>query len=119
MRITVDPVAQAATIRVPRTAFPEGDPAAWRYLGLVLGQEGFPARGVWRVRDVEEEAAQYRFGGGPADTTNHTRIIDLAWPVDATPTQEQMLGDYSPSQEPDMDRLGPDDFAQLRMLQPQ
>jgi hypothetical protein len=119
MRITVDPVAQTVTIRVPRSAFPEGDPAAWSYLGAVLGQEGFPAKGVWRVRDVEEQAAQYRFGGGPANSTNHTRIIDLAWPADVTPAQEQMLGEYPASQEPDMDRLGPDDFAQVKMLQPE
>jgi hypothetical protein len=30
-----------------------------------------------------------------------------------------MLGDYSPSQEPDMDKLGPDDFAQVRILRPE
>jgi hypothetical protein len=119
MRTTVDPVAQTVTVRVPRGAFPDDDPATWSYLGAVLGQEGFPVKGVWRVRDVEEEAAQYRFGGGPANSTNHTRIIDLAWPVDATPTQEQMLGQYPLSQEPDMDKLGPDDSAQVRMLQPE
>ena len=116
IRTTVDPVAQTVTTRVARTAFPEGDPATWGYLGAVLGQEGFPAKGVWRVRDVEQAAAQYRFGGGPATTTNHTRIIDLAWPAQPEPTQEQLLGDYPPSQEPDMDRLGADDFAQVKML---
>jgi len=115
MKIAVDPVTQQVTIRVPRSAFPEGDPATWGYLGVVLGQEGFPATGVWRVRDVEPQAAQYRFGGAPADT-NHTRIIDLAWPADRTPTQEDLLGTYPPSKEPDMDALGPDDFAQLEML---
>jgi hypothetical protein len=30
-----------------------------------------------------------------------------------------MLSDYPPSQEADLDALGPDDFAQVRMLQPQ
>lgn len=118
MQIAVDPVARSVTVRVPRSTFPEGDPAAWSYLGAVLGQEGFPAKGVWRVRDVDPEAKQWRFGGGPENTTNHTRIIDLAWPADATPTQEQMLSDYPPSQEPDMDKLGPEDFAQVEMLQP-
>lgn len=117
MRIAVDPVTQKVTVRVPRGAFPEGDPAAWGYLGMVLGQEGFPATGVWRVRDVEPQAAQWRFGGAPGDT-NHTRIIDLAWPTGATPTQEDMLGTYPPSQEADMDALGADDFAQVRMLRP-
>jgi alpha-amylase/alpha-mannosidase (GH57 family) len=118
MKIAVDPVTRKVTIRVPRNAFPEGDPADWGYLGVVLGQEGFPAKGVWRVRDVEPQAAQYRFGGAP-DDTNHTRIIDLAWPADATPTQEELLSIYPPSQEADMDALGPGDFAQLEMLQPE
>jgi len=80
------------------------------YLGVVLGQEGFPATGVWRVRDVEPEAAQWRCGGAAGDT-NHTRIIDLAWPADAVSSQEELLSTYPPSQEPDMDALGPDDFA--------
>ena len=83
-----------------------------------LGQEGFPAPGVWRVRDVEPQAKQWRFGGGP-DDTNHTRIVDLAWPADAAPTQEEMLSDYPPSQETNMDQLGPDDFAQLETLRPE
>jgi len=117
IKISVDPVARKVTVRVPRSAFPEGDPATWGYLGVVLGQEGFPATGVWRVRDVEGQAAQYRFGGAP-DDTNHTRIVDLAWPADATPTQEEMLSQYPPSQEQNMDALGPDDFAQVRMLRP-
>jgi hypothetical protein len=118
MSIAVDPVARTVTARVPRSAFPEGDPAMWGYLGVALGQEGFPAKGVWRVRDVEERAAQWRFGGG-AGATNQTRIIDLAWPADVTPNQEQMLSDYPLSQEPDMDQLGPEDFAQVKMLQPE
>ncbi len=118
MKIAVDPVAQKVTLRVPRAAFPAGDPSTWRYLGVVLGQEGFPAPGVWRVRDVEPQAKQWRFGGGP-DDTNHTRIVDLAWPADAAPTQEEMLSDYPPSQETNMDQLGPDDFAQLETLRPE
>jgi carbohydrate-binding DOMON domain-containing protein len=117
INVAVDPVTHKVTVRVPRGGFPEGDPATWSYLGVVLGQEGFPATGVWRVRDVEPQAAQYRFGGGPADT-NHTRIIDLAWPAGVTPTQEEMLSAYPPSQEADMDALGPDDFAQVQMLLP-
>ena len=81
----------------------------------MVSQDGFPSTGVWRLRDVEQMAAQWRLGGGPADT-NHTRIIDLAWPEGRTPTQEEMLSDYPPSQEKNMDKLSPDDFAQVRML---
>lgn len=118
LNIAVDPVTRKVTLRVPRSLFPEGDPATWRYLGVVLGQEGFPAAGVWRVRDVESQAAQWRFGGAPRDT-NHTRIIDLGWPADAVPSQEDMLSNYPSSSETDMDALGPDDFAQVEMASPE
>ena len=80
---------------------------------MILGQEGFPATGVWRVREVEPNAAQWRFGGGPRDT-NNTRIMDVAW--DGSPAQEEMLSRYKPSQETAMEKIPPDDFAQLRMV---
>ncbi|MGC8875132.1 MAG: glucodextranase DOMON-like domain-containing protein, partial [Chloroflexia bacterium] len=110
--IIADPVQHKVTVRVPKRVL-GGDPTRWRYLAVVLGQEGYPSSGVWRVRDVNPVAEQWRFGGGPADT-NHTRIIDLAWPAGRSPTQEEMLSTYTPSQ--DLDRLGPDDFARVPML---
>lgn len=113
-KILVDPAARTVTLRVPRQVFGEGDPRTWGYVAVVLGQEGFPATGVWRVRDVEPQAAQWRFGGGPADT-NHTRIIDMIWPADRTPTQEEMLSTYPSTTRP-IDQLTPDDFAQLELL---
>ncbi|MFQ6058028.1 MAG: glucodextranase DOMON-like domain-containing protein [Anaerolineae bacterium] len=67
------------------------------------------------MREVEATARQWRMGGAPPDT-NHTRIVDLAWPAGATPTQEEILGAYPPSQEKDMDALGPGDFAQVPLL---
>jgi len=115
LKILVNAAAHKVTLRVPKSAFGKGDPAAWGYAAMVLGQEGFPAPGVWRVRDVEPTAKQWRFGGGPKDT-NHTRIIDLAWPKGKSPTQEEILSKYRPSQEKDMDKLSPDDFAQVPML---
>ncbi len=57
-------------------------------------------------------AAQWRFGGAPGDT-NHTRIIDVALPQGAD--QFKLLTAYRPSQEKNLDALGPDDFAQLPM----
>ncbi len=113
-KIIVDPAARTVTLRVPRSVFGEGDPQAWGYVAAVLSQEGFPSTGVWRVRDVNPTAAQWRFGGGP-DDVNHTRIIDLAW--DGTPTQEEILSTY-PSSKADIATLGPDDFPQLQMLRP-
>ncbi|GFP32239.1 hypothetical protein HKBW3S42_00545, partial [Candidatus Hakubella thermalkaliphila] len=112
----VDPDQQMVTIRLPKSVFGEDvDPTRWGYAAAVLSQEGFPAPGVWRVRDVEATARQWRIGGAPADT-NHTRIMDLAWPADARPTQEEILSKYPPSQEKNMDALTADDFAQVPLL---
>jgi len=82
----------------------------------VLGQEGFPSAGVWRVRDVEPNAAQWRFGGAP-EGRNHTRIIDLIWPADFPSSQEVMLSTY-PRSDSDPGTLSPDEFAQIELLQP-
>jgi alpha-amylase/alpha-mannosidase (GH57 family) len=112
-KIIVDPAARTVTLRVPRQVFGEGDPARWGYLAAVLSQEGFPSTGVWRVRDINPSASQWRFGGAPADT-NHTRIIDLAW--DGSPSQQDLLSRY-PSTTADIATLGADDFAQLPLLQ--
>jgi alpha-amylase/alpha-mannosidase (GH57 family) len=125
LNIVSDPGRQKITIRVPKKALAEGlgvevsalDPASWGFLAVVLSQEGYPASGVWRVRDVEPSPQQWRLGGAPADT-NHTRIIDVAYPADFLPTQEEALRAYPASQESDMDALGPDDFGQLPPVKP-
>ena len=110
--IIADPAQRKVTIRVPKAVL--GDtPEQWRYAAVVLGQEGFPPAGVWRVRDVEAQSAQWRFGGAPQDT-NHTRIIDVAW--SGTPAQEEFLRTYPASQEKNLDNLSPDDFAVLPLL---
>ena len=67
-----------------------------------------------RVRDVLPQAAQWRMGGGPADT-NHTRIVDLAWPDKAAPPQFQILSQY-PASQTNPANLTPDDFAQVPLL---
>jgi alpha-amylase/alpha-mannosidase (GH57 family) len=126
LNIISDPGQNKITIRVPKNVLADslgvevGDlaPATWGYLGAVMSQEGYPASGVWRIRDVEASAQQWRLGGAPADT-NHTRIIDVAYPEEFTPTQEEGLSDYPPSHETDMDTLGPDDFGQLEMVRPE
>jgi hypothetical protein len=126
LNIVSDAGQNKITIRVPKKVLADSlgvevgelAPATWGYLGAVMSQEGYPASGVWRIRDVEASAQQWRFGGAPADT-NHTRIIDVAYPEGLTPTQEEGLSDYPPSQEADMDALGPDDFGQLEMVRPE
>lgn len=107
-------------VRVPAELLPAGDPAGWGYVAALLGQEGFPSSGVRRVRDVEPSAEQFRFGGAPSGSVNHTRIIDLAWPEEGgvqggSGEQAAILAavpDYSgtPSD------LGPDHVAQIPLL---
>jgi alpha-amylase/alpha-mannosidase (GH57 family) len=100
-------------IRVPQVLFGDGDPANWGYAAMVLSQEGYPAAGVRRVRNVDPQAAQWRFGGGP-DDVNHTRVIDLVW--SEAGVQEQMLSDYLGVSGVSVDELGPDDFGKVPLL---
>ncbi|MGD8489409.1 MAG: glucodextranase DOMON-like domain-containing protein [Anaerolineae bacterium] len=125
LNIASDPGQSKITIRMSKDVLAQSlgveasdlDPASWGYLGVVMSQEGYPASGVWRVRDVGPSPEQWRLGGAPADT-NHTRIIDVAYPPDMRPAQEEALSSYPASQESDMDALGPDDFAQLPLVTP-
>ena len=114
MRVYVDNSKNAVVASVPVEFFGEGDPAEWAYAVVLLGQEGYPADGVWRVRDVSQRAEGYRFGGAPADN-NHTRIIDLLLPEGSEMTQEEFLSAYPSSASP-VDGKGPDDFAIVPMI---
>lgn len=109
-KIIVDPSDSKITIRVPRSAFGEGDPATWGYAAAVLSQDGFPSPGVWRVRDGQEVAAQWRFGGVPAGVTNYTRIFDIP----DSGNQQQQLS--FPPMKIDVSQLTPDDFCLLELL---
>jgi carbohydrate-binding DOMON domain-containing protein len=91
-----------------------GDPTTWAYTATLASQDGFPAAGVLRIRDVEAEATQWRLGGATGNT-NATRLLDVLIPDGAAPDQMTALSNYPPSQG-DLDSLGPDDFAQLPML---
>jgi carbohydrate-binding DOMON domain-containing protein len=91
--VLTDPGQRKVTIRIPKTILGD-NPETWRYAAVVLGQEGFPSGGVMRVRDVLPDAEQWRIGGGPADTTNHTRVLDLIWAIPGE--QEEWLSDYVP-----------------------
>jgi hypothetical protein len=126
LTILSDPDQRQITIRVPKqvladqlgVAAEDLQPATWRYLGVVLGQEGFPASGVWRVRDVNATGEQWRFGGAPANSTTHTRIVDVAYPAGFTTTQEDALSAFAPqnASASAFDALSPDDFAQLPLV---
>ena len=108
--IIVDPGLSQITIKVPQDLLGD-DPATWAYTAAILSQDGFPSTGVWRVRDVEPTATQWKLGGAP-DDVSHTRIIDLVWRVAGQ--QEALLSAYTSSEQ--LSNLTPDDFAQLPML---
>lgn len=113
-KIIVDTAKSTVTLRVPREVFGDGDPTQWGYAAVVLSQDGYPAAGVWRVRDVQATAAQWRIGGGADGVTNQTRIIDMVW-IDTTVTQEQMLSTFTPSSA-NVDTLTPDDFPIIQLF---
>jgi alpha-amylase/alpha-mannosidase (GH57 family) len=110
-QILTDPGQQRVTIRIPDTIL-GNNPELWKFAAMVLSQEGYPSGGVMRVRDVNQVAEQWRFGGGPADS-NHARVIDLVWPEAGV--QESWLSAYTASQvgQPD---LTVTDFAQVGMF---
>jgi carbohydrate-binding DOMON domain-containing protein len=79
----------------------------------VMGQEGFPSSGVWRIRDVSVAAEQWRFGGAPEGATNHTRVLDLVWPTSGE--QEAWLSAFTISDAPQTE-LTAEDFARIEMF---
>jgi hypothetical protein len=113
-KIIVNTAKSTVTLRVPREVFGEGDPTTWGYLAVVMSQDGFPSAGVWRVRDVQTESAQWRIGGGADGVTNQTRILDMAW-SDTAITQEQMLSTFTPSTA-GIETLTADDFPILQLM---
>jgi carbohydrate-binding DOMON domain-containing protein len=99
-------------VRIARDLFPDGDPATWGYAVAVMSQEGFPASGVRRIRNVEPTAQQWRIGGGDG-SINATRIVDLLWPIEGE--QEPMLTPPTPIASGNLDDLNPDDYAQVSL----
>jgi carbohydrate-binding DOMON domain-containing protein len=97
---------------VPLSAI-SGDPATWTYAVAVLSNDGY---GINGVRDVSAEGGQWALGGAPSDK-NHTRIVDYLWPEGSTPTQEEMLSTYTPSQS-DPASLTAAEFPQAKMYLP-
>jgi carbohydrate-binding DOMON domain-containing protein len=126
LAILSDPGQRKITLRVPKKALAgqlgvaveDLQPAGWKYLAVVMSQEGYPASGVWRVRDVNPAAEQWRFGGAPASSTTHTRIVDVAYPAGFAPSQEDALSAFKPQNvsAAAFDALSPADFAQLPMV---
>jgi hypothetical protein len=128
LNIISDPGQSKITIRVPKRVFAERlgvsvqslDLTSWGYLAVVMGQEGYPSSGVWRVRDVNESAAQWRFGGAPASSNVHTRIIDVAYPAEFPISQEDALSGFTPLvvDGAEFGALPAEAFAQLPLVVP-
>lgn len=114
IRLYVDAGRKAIVASVPKEYFGEGDPADWGYAIAVMSQEGYPSEGVWRIRDVNVDREQYKFGGAPADA-NHSRLIDLALPAGFEPTQSVSLATYPSSNEP-VTQLTADSFAIIPLV---
>jgi carbohydrate-binding DOMON domain-containing protein len=110
--ILADPGQRKVTIRVPKSILGE-NPESWHFAAVVLSQEGFPSSGVMRVRDVLPKAEQWRLGGAPLNTTNHTCVVDLVWPMEGD--QERWLSDYLPTDKPQSE-LTAQDFARVSMF---
>jgi len=126
LNIVSDPGQNKITIRVAKKVFAESlgleylDPASWHYLALVMSQDGYPSSGVWRVRDVEVAAQQWRLGGAPPNSNIHPRIIDVAYPANFPISQEEALSGFTPHMvdASEFNALSPDDFAELPMVRP-
>jgi alpha-amylase/alpha-mannosidase (GH57 family) len=113
--ILTNPGQRRVTIYVPKSLL-EGDPLKWGIAVAVLSQEGYPSAGVWRVRDVQPVAEQWRIGGGSGSTAD-TRIMDIIWPEGMEPPQEETLQNPNPVGV-DITTLAPDQFPQVPMMGP-
>jgi alpha-amylase/alpha-mannosidase (GH57 family) len=110
--IITDPGKNMIIAKIPLDSIP-GDPTTWKYAVAVMSNDGY---GINGVRDITADGGQWALGGAPADK-NHTRIVDYLWPEGSTPTQEEMLSTYTPSQS-DPSSLTAADFPQVNMYAP-
>ncbi|MBC8452249.1 MAG: hypothetical protein H8D65_00165 [Spirochaetes bacterium] len=91
VKVLVDEEEGRVTILVHKEAMADaGSVENWGIAAAVLGQEGYPSPGVRRVRDVQDTASQWKFGGA-GGVSNPTRVIDLAVPDSTGWNQEDVL----------------------------
>lgn len=117
LTIVGNPGQRRVTIRVPRSLLPAGSPEDWQYAVVVLSQEGYPSAGVWRVRNVQPDAEQWRIGGGTGSNLD-TRIMDVLWPEGSLPDQTELLSNPQPGAALDLSGLPPDGYPIVPMLAP-
>jgi flagellar hook assembly protein FlgD len=87
--VDVDQGADAITVIVPRSILGAPD-YGWRYLVLMLGQNGYEEG---RVRPVKQYADQWALGGGH-DGQADANVIDIV--AESGVNQEALLSNYNP-----------------------
>ena len=111
--IVANPGQRRVSIYVPKKLI-KGDPLEWKIAVAILSQDGFPSAGVWRVRNVQPVAEQWRIGGGTGSLAD-TRIMDILWPEGNEPLQGEFLSNFNPTGI-DINTLEPDQFPQIPMI---
>ena len=94
VRVSTDPITKSISISVPKQAIGYAG-GRLGFMVLIMGQEGFPSGDSLRVREVMEQAAEWRFGGGTQGSYD-PNIIDMLVPEGTR--QEAILGAYDPAQ---------------------
>jgi carbohydrate-binding DOMON domain-containing protein len=114
VKVTVDGPKGVVVITLPKNLVKAGTPAqTWGFAAMVMSQDGYPAPGVRRIRDVKATAEQWRIGGAPQGA-NATRILDLVW--NGTPSQARILSRFAPAAADALGDAPPDTFAQVPLL---
>lgn len=90
VQVSTDPTERTIIISIPEKYLGPVNPD-WKILIILCGQEGYPRPGSWRVREVEETAKQWRFGGGD-DFYGDPNIIDMIVPLRMK--QEEILSKW-------------------------
>lgn len=116
LKVVVDAAGRTVSIRVPKSALGD-NPAGWGYLCAICSQEGYPAPGVWRVREVKKTAEQWRFGGG-INGWSDPGILDLAWAQGELPSQAEMLSGFISVEETNVSKIPEESFAKVLLLFP-
>jgi alpha-amylase/alpha-mannosidase (GH57 family) len=110
VRATTNERERTITVRVSQAILGD-DPETWGYIPVLLGQEGFPPPGNWRIRPVEKQAKLWRFGGGPNDYLIHPFIIDMIVPKGFA--QEKILSKYIIQETTDYLKVDPKNFCRV------
>jgi len=98
------------TVRVPKAIIGD-NPEKWGYIPVLMGQEGYPPPGNWRIRPVEKEAKFWRFGGGPDDFLTHPFVIDMIVP--RAYSQEKILSKYTTQETTDYLKVDPKNLCKV------